>query len=127
MAPQRIAVVTSPPLPIWTLTLKSRKSKNDALLNSIPNQFFSMKSKGGKRAGAGRKPSTIKGITRKLPKETAGLILAEINANSKWISLAQSKDERIQLDTLKYLTDRAHGKAAQTVEHLGSVTVVCDL
>src|SRR5258707_1310485 len=26
-----------------------------------------------------------------------------------------SKDERIQLDTLKYLTDRAHGKPAQAV------------
>jgi hypothetical protein len=75
-----------------------------------------MADKGGKRAGAGRKPSTIKGIARKLPRESAELILAEIKANHKWVELAQSDDERIVLDTLKYLTDRAHGKASQAVE-----------
>jgi hypothetical protein len=51
-----------------------------------------MKSKGGKRLGAWRKPSTINGVVAKLPKETAGLILGEINANSKWKKLAESKD-----------------------------------
>jgi hypothetical protein len=75
-----------------------------------------MAAKGGKRAGAGRKPSTIKGVVRKLPRESAELILAEIKANQKWLELAASDDERIVLDTLKYLTDRAHGKAAQSVD-----------
>lgn len=74
---------------------------------------------GGKRQGAGRKPSTIKGLTAKLPKETAHLILDTIRANQKWVSLADSDDERIVLETLKYLTDRAHGKARQSVEHSG--------
>ena|SRR5258707_8662302 len=74
-----------------------------------------MAGKGGKRAGAGRPPSTLKGIAKRLPGDSAALILAEINANQKWIALANSKDERIQLDTLKYLTDRAHGKPAQAV------------
>jgi hypothetical protein len=72
--------------------------------------------KGGKRAGAGRKPSTIKGIAKKLPRESAELLLAEIKAQSKWRALAASKDERIVLDTLKYLTDRAYGKAPQALE-----------
>ena len=78
---------------------------------------------GGKRPGAGRKPSTIKGITRKLPKDTAALILAEINANRKWVELAKSEDERISLDTLKYLTDRAFGKAAQSMNIAGELGV----
>uniref|UniRef100_E6QIE2 Uncharacterized protein n=1 Tax=mine drainage metagenome TaxID=410659 RepID=E6QIE2_9ZZZZ len=76
-----------------------------------------MAGKGGKRPGAGRKPSTIKGIAKNLPKESAELLLAEINAHSKWLSLAESADERIRLETLKYLTDRAYGKARQAIEH----------
>lgn len=74
-----------------------------------------MAGKGGKRPGAGRKPSTIKGIAKKLPKESAEILLTEINANSKWVSLSNSADERIQLETLKYLTDRAYGKARQAI------------
>ncbi len=75
-----------------------------------------MAGRGGKRLGAGRKPSTIKGIARRLPKESAELLLVEINAQSKWISLADSTDERIVLETLKYLTDRAYGKTRQAIE-----------
>src|SRR6516165_1244518 len=75
-----------------------------------------MAGRGGKRPGAGRKPSTIKGIARKLPGETAELLLFEIKAQSKWVALANSKDERIALETLKYLTDRAYGKARQSIE-----------
>jgi hypothetical protein len=55
----------------------------------------------------GRLPNTlavyskgkIKGIARKLPKESAELLLAEINAHSKWVSPATSTDERVVLDT----------------------------
>jgi len=75
-----------------------------------------MAGRGGKRPGAGRKPSTIKGISKKLPRESAELILAEIKANSMWLVLAKSNDERIRLETLKYLTDRAYGKARQSIE-----------
>lgn len=75
--------------------------------------------RGGSRPGAGRKPSTVKGIVKKLPSDSAALILAEIKANQKWVTLAASKDERIVLETLKYLTDRAYGKAKQALEHSG--------
>jgi hypothetical protein len=34
-----------------------------------------------------------------LPKESAELLLAEINAHSKWVSPANSTDERVVLDT----------------------------
>jgi hypothetical protein len=42
--------------------------------------------------------------------------LREINANSKWITLANSTDERIALEALKYLTDRAYGRARQSIQ-----------
>jgi hypothetical protein len=86
-------------------------------------------SRGGKRPGAGRKPSTIKGIAKKLPRETAEILLTEINANSKWVVLADSKDERIRLETLKYLTDRAYGKPRQSIEATAALVprIVCDL
>jgi hypothetical protein len=85
-----------------------------------------MAGRGGKRPGAGRKPSTVKGIAKRLPKESAELLLAEINAHSKWLALANSKDERIVLEALKYLSDRAYGKARQSIEAtaLGNVGVV---
>lgn len=79
------------------------------------------KSRGGKRPGAGRKPSTLKGIAKRLPKETAEILLAEINASAKWRKLANSEDERIVLDTLKYLSDRAYGKAPQSLDVNGKV------
>jgi hypothetical protein len=78
-----------------------------------------MAGRGGKRPGAGRKPSTVKGIAKRLPKLSAELLLVEIDANSKWVTLANSPDPRIVLETLKYLTDRAYGKARQTVETSG--------
>jgi hypothetical protein len=82
-----------------------------------------MAGRGGKRLGAGRKPSTIKGIARRLPKESAELLLVEINAHSKWIALANSRDERIVLEALKYLSDRAYGKARQSIEATGQGNV----
>lgn len=76
--------------------------------------------KGGKRAGAGRKPSTLKGLVKKLGKFDAEALLAKINQNQKWQQLANSEDQRIVLETLKYLSDRAYGKAKQTIEGAGA-------
>lgn len=80
---------------------------------------------GGSRKRAGRKPSTIKGLAKTLPRESAELLLNEIKAHKKWVDLAKSADERIVLDTLKYLTDRAYGKPTQAVDmsHSGKVTL----
>ena len=74
---------------------------------------------GGKRKGAGRKPSTLKGVLKCLPKQSAELILQEINAQQKWKDLLGCPDLNIQLKALMYLTDRAYGKAAQAIEHSG--------
>lgn len=81
------------------------------------------KPKGGRRPGAGRKPSTVKGVLKKLPCHSAALILAEINAHDKWLKLLESKDEKIVLETLKYLNDQAYGKAKQAVEHSGGISL----
>jgi hypothetical protein len=84
-----------------------------------PIKENSKPSRGGHRPGAGRKPSTISGIVKKLPKDSAELILSEIKANKKWIELANSEDEYVVLGVLKYLTDRAYGKAKQSIEASG--------
>jgi hypothetical protein len=73
-------------------------------------------SRGGRRPGAGRKPSTLKGIAKMLPRESAELILTEIDANQKWVKLCNCEKESIVLEALKYLTDRAYGKAKQSMD-----------
>jgi hypothetical protein len=82
-------------------------------------QSQSKKSKGGARPGAGRKPRNLKTLAKKLPKESAEVILAEIKANQKWVKLADAPDLRLQFEVLRYLTDRAFGKAKQAIEHTG--------
>ena len=69
--------------------------------------------RGGARPGAGRKPSTLKGVLKTLPKDQAQAILAECRSDEKWRKLLNSPKESIRLETLKYLTDRAYGKARQ--------------
>lgn len=71
--------------------------------------------RGGKRYGAGRKPSTIKGIVKQLPDGSAKLILAEIKANERLVQLAKSEDENVSLQTIKFLWEHAYGKAPQTL------------
>lgn len=41
-----------------------------------------------------------------------------------WFGLLTSTDERVRLDTLKYLTDRRDGKAVHTVNHLHDKPIV---
>ena len=80
------------------------------------------KKNGGRREGAGRKPSTLKGVLTRFGRQSrdvAKSVLAEIDAFAKWKLLSESPDERIRLDTLKYLTDRAFGKPKQGVELSG--------
>jgi hypothetical protein len=92
-----------------TARIRSTVSNSDiGILRSLM-----MGKRGGARPGAGRKPSTLKGVLKQLPKDQAAGILAEVDADGKWKKLLNSRDERVRLETLKYLTDRAHGKARQ--------------
>lgn len=81
-----------------------------------------MKRKGGRRPGAGRKPKPKLPFA---PKAQADLVLDKLGsvhqgkklptADDLWLQLLTSKDERIKLDTLKYLTDRREGKPIQRI------------
>lgn len=74
-----------------------------------------MAGKGGYRKGAGRKSRAQKLLD-------AGFVCtafdAEVQAKT-WKSMLASDDERIVLDTAKYLTDRLYGKATEKHEHTG--------
>lgn len=70
---------------------------------------------GGKRIGAGRKLNADKALA-------AGFIAPyfDLPTQSKlWKSMLNSEDEKIRLDTAKYLTDRLYGKAPQAIEMSG--------
>ncbi len=79
--------------------------------------------RGGKREHAGRKPSTIKGLVKKLGKFDAEALLAKINSNQKWMALSKCGEPRVELEVMKYLTDRAFGKVSQPLEHSGRITL----
>src|SRR2546428_4165058 len=69
----------------------------------------------GKRTGADRKPGARALVMR--PKAEG--ILATVNEEKIWQRLMRSRNHRIVLDTMKYLTDRRDGKAVQAMEVSG--------
>jgi len=71
--------------------------------------------RGGKRTGAGRKPGARALVTRC----KAEAVLATVNEEKIWQRLMRSRNDRIVLDSLKYLTDRRDGKAVQAMEVSG--------
>ena len=81
-----------------------------------------MASRGGVRAGAGRKSNASKLME-------AGFVASWFTAEFqeiKWKSFIESEDERIALDATKYLTDRLFGKTPQSValQHSGAITSI---
>lgn len=85
---------------------------------------------GGKRPGAGRKKKVI----TEARKNFAADILDDETERQKWDELlcatrtfypsedsgpVTEPDFRIRLDAMRWLCDQKHGKAPQTVEHLG--------
>lgn len=106
-----------------------------------------MAARGGKRAGAGRKPTKLSQATTPLKRVTAEEILAEVDEKAYWHDLLTATtltqvtvititedgkptgeptrenmtvpDYRIRLDALKYVTDRRDGKAPQQLQHTG--------
>lgn len=83
---------------------------------------------GGKREGAGRKPlprakhstglEKFAWIIEELNKEKSKPELAkEAGELKKWRELWEAKDDRIRLDTRKFVYDHAYGKATQPVDH----------
>lgn len=74
-----------------------------------------MKNHGGARRNAGRKPRA-KVIAKKILAED---VLKQVDEIGLWCGLLHSKDQRIQLDSLRYLTDRRDGKAPESISLSG--------
>jgi hypothetical protein len=74
-----------------------------------------MAGKGGKRPGAGRKPGSKQLALKDLSVE----ILSSVDQQKLWLGFLRSKDQRIALEASKYLTDRSHGKAHESVKISG--------
>ena len=51
----------------------------------LPPEWYARMNYGGRRPGAGRKPTTLKGILKKLPKEAAELLERELKAKAELI------------------------------------------
>jgi hypothetical protein len=72
--------------------------------------------RGGKRAGAGRKPKP-----KAFPcadQGTAARVLAKAEEEKRWLELLDATDQRLCFDVLKYLTDRRDGKPMQAISHV---------
>lgn len=69
---------------------------------------------GGKRKGAGRKVGSRTAV-QQAAIDIAAAVLNEIDAKQHWLALLRCGDNKVIADVMKYLTDRAHGKARQPV------------
>src|SRR5579872_4280870 len=78
----------------------------------IQSSFQNSMNHGGKRAGAGRKLGARALVTR----SKAEAVLETVNEEKIWQRLLRSRNHRIVLDSLKYLTDRRDGRAVQAME-----------
>jgi len=71
--------------------------------------------RGGARPGAGRPKGSL-GRKKLVSQDIAVKILAGIDEKKSWTELLASTDERIKLESLRYLSDRAYGRPSQSLE-----------
>jgi hypothetical protein len=83
-----------------------------AVIEKSPESKETKDGRGGSRPGSGRKPTRFKRIVRMY---TAEAILSEINEIKVWKELLLSKNERVKISALMYLTDKRDGKARQPI------------
>lgn len=57
---------------------------------------------------------------KKAAVDIAARALAAVDQLAIWKQLLKSADEKIRIEALKYLTDRAHGRPAQAINLGGS-------
>ena len=77
---------------------------------------------GGKRKNSGRKSTASKILVAGF---TAPWFTPELQ-KTKWQDLVEHPDPKIRVDALKYLTDRIHGRAHQSIDnkHSGDIEVI---
>src|SRR5262249_3189637 len=71
-------------------------------------------SNGGRRLGAGRPKGSLNKV-KQVATDVAAKALSRIDQLKVWQELIESKDERIRLESMKYLNDRAFGRPAQLI------------
>jgi hypothetical protein len=77
--------------------------------------------RGGKRAGAGRKPNLAKRLLKGFARDVIALAVQEVDVGAVIVSLLKSKRERTRLETLVFVRDTLHGRPAQNVQLSGSM------
>jgi hypothetical protein len=76
--------------------------------------------RGGPRPGAGRKPSTIEGILKRLPPEAAELLIREIKAKAELIQVQIKLDMLIQADISENIPAFANYRSGQVINNIAS-------
>ena len=99
-------------------TLAARQA---ALMEKVSKGTAAIKKgkKGGKRAGAGRKPNFLK--RSGLDPMTAHIILANFDLVKLWSSVLNCNSPDVRLRALQYLTDREQGKAPDRLISTGTI------
>ena len=76
--------------------------------------------RGGKRQGAGRKPGSVSAAKARLQqtaRDVAAQVLSEVDAVAVWKKLIlQQEKPQVVAQVMEYLTDRVHGRPAQTIQ-----------
>jgi hypothetical protein len=74
--------------------------------------------RGGFRPGAGRKPSTIEGILKRLPPEAAELLIREIKAKAELIQVQIKLDMLIKADISEEIPALANDRNGQIINNI---------
>ncbi len=77
--------------------------------------------RGGKRAGAGRKPNLAKLLLRGFSREAIIQAASTVDCGAVLVSLLKSKREKTKLEALIFLRDTIIGRPAQNVQLTGSM------
>jgi len=70
---------------------------------------------GGKRPGAGRKPGS-RNHAAKIADDVARRVLSEVDQIALWKKFLHCRSIKVAAGCLQYLTDRAFGRPAQTIQ-----------
>lgn len=108
-------------------TARSAKKQAKATPVSAPataplaNQEDSKPKRGGKRAGAGRKPNLAKRLLKGFSRDVVAMAVQDIDVGGVIASLLKSKREKTRLETLIFVRDTIIGRPAQNVQLTGGL------
>src|ERR1700722_1623999 len=89
------------------------------LLLRLADRFVKLgPGRGGPRPGAGRKPSTIEGILKRLPPEAAELLIREIKAKAELIQVQIKSDMLIRADISEEIPGFANDRKGRVMNNV---------